>query len=97
SPPDGYTLLIAPVSFTITPHITRTPTFEPVNDVATIDLVADVPCVMVVPASLPVNTVKEFVDLAKNAPEKLSYASVGAGTTQHLGAELFKQQATIDM
>ena len=97
SPPDGYTLLIAPVSFTITPHLTRTPTFDPLNDYAPINLVADVPFVMVVPASLPVRTVKEFVDFAKKSPEKLSYASVGAGTPQHLGAELFKMQAGIDM
>ncbi len=97
SPPDGYTLLIVPVSFTITPHLTKTPTFDPLNDYAPINLVADVPFVMVVPASLPVHTVKEFVDYAKKSPEKLSYASVGAGTPQHLGPELFKMKAGIDM
>jgi tripartite-type tricarboxylate transporter receptor subunit TctC len=97
SPPDGYTLLIAPVSFTMTPHLTRMPTFDPINDYAPINLVADVPFVMVVPASLPVHTVKEFVDFAKNSSSKLSYASVGVGTPQHLGAELFKLQAKIDM
>ncbi|AMN39515.1 Bug family tripartite tricarboxylate transporter substrate binding protein [Rhodoplanes sp. Z2-YC6860] len=97
SPPDGYTLLIAPVSFTITPHLTRTPTFDPVHDFAPINLVADVPFVMVVPSSLPVHTVKEFVELAKSSPSKLSYASVGAGTPQHLGPELFKLKAGIDM
>jgi tripartite-type tricarboxylate transporter receptor subunit TctC len=97
SPPDGYTLLIAPVSFVMTPHLTRTPTFDPINDYAPINLVADVPFVMVVSASLPVRTVKEFVELAKNSSSKLSYASVGVGTPQHLGAELFKLQAQIDM
>ena len=97
SPPDGYTLLIAPVSFTMTPHLTRTPTFDPINDYAPINLVADVPFVMVVPAELPARTVKEFVELAKSSPNKLSYASVGAGTPQHLGAELFKLRAQIDM
>jgi tripartite-type tricarboxylate transporter receptor subunit TctC len=81
----------------MTPHLTRTPTFDPINDYAPINLVADVPFVMVVPASLPVHTVKEFVDFAKNSSNKLSYASVGAGTPQHLGAELFKMQAKIDM
>ncbi len=97
SSPDGYTLLIAPVSFTMTPHLTKTPTFDPINDFAPINLVADVPFVMVVPASLPAHTVKEFVELARNSPSKLSYASVGVGTPQHLGAELFKLQAKIDM
>ena len=97
SPPDGYTLLIAPVSFTMTPHLSRTPTFHPINDYAPINLVADVPFVMVVPAALPARTVKELVELAKNSPDKLSYASVGVGTPQHLGAELFKLQAKVDM
>ena len=97
SPPDGYILLIAPVSFTITPHLTRTPTFHPVNDYAPINLVADVPFVMVVPASLPAHTVKEFAELARNSPDKLSYASVGVGTPQQLGAELFKLQAKVNM
>src|ERR1051326_29250 len=97
SPPDGYTLLIAPVSFTMTPHLTKTPTFDPIHDYAPINLVADVPFVMVVPASLPARTVKEFVEIAKNSPSKLSYASVGVGTPQHLGAELFKLRAGIDM
>jgi tripartite-type tricarboxylate transporter receptor subunit TctC len=97
SPPDGYTLLVAPVSFTITPHLSRTPTFHPVNDYAPINLVADVPFVMVVPASLPVRTVKELAELARNSPDRLSYASVGVGTPQQLGAELFKQRAKIDM
>jgi len=97
SPPDGYTLLIAPVSFTMTPHLSRTPTFDPVNDYAPINLVADVPFVMVVPASLPARTLKEFAELARTSPDKLSYASVGVGTPQHLGAELFKLRAGIDM
>jgi tripartite-type tricarboxylate transporter receptor subunit TctC len=85
------------VSFTITPHLSRNPTFDPVNDYAPINLVADVPFVMVVPASVPARTVKEFAELARTTPDKLSYASVGVGTPQHLGAELFKLQAKVDM
>ena len=49
SPPDGYLLLIAPVSFTITPHMSRNPVFNPLTDYAPINMVADVPFVMVVP------------------------------------------------
>ena len=85
------------MSFTITPHLTRTPTFDPIKDYAPINLVADVPFVMVAPAELPARTVKEFVELAKTSPGKLSYASVGVGTPQHLGAELFKLRAGIDL
>jgi len=97
SPPDGYTLLIAPASFTIGPHLSRNPVYHPVKDFAPIILMADVPFVMVVPATLPVRTVKEFVDRAKVSAKKLSYASVGAGTPQHLGGELFKLQAGVDL
>jgi tripartite-type tricarboxylate transporter receptor subunit TctC len=97
SPADGHTMLVAPASFTIGPHLTKTPLYHPVNDFAPIILVADVPFVMVVPAALPARNLKEFIELAKNAPNRLSYASVGAGTPQHLGAELFKLQAGVDL
>ena len=97
SPPDGYLQLIAPVSFTITPHMSRSPGFNPLTDYAPINMVADVPFVMVVPSSVPARTVKEFIALAKAAPGQMSYASVGVGTPQHLGAELFKMHAGVDL
>jgi tripartite-type tricarboxylate transporter receptor subunit TctC len=52
---------------------------------------------MVVPSSLPVKTVKEFIELAKNSPNKLTFGSVGVGTPQHLGGELFKMNAGVDL
>lgn len=97
SPPDGYLLLIAPVSFTMTPHLSRNPAFNPLNDYAPINMVVDVPFVMVVPPSVPARTVKEFIALAKAAPGQMSYASVGVGTPQHLGGELFKLRAGVDL
>ena len=66
SPPDGHVLLMAPA--TAGPHLSRNPLYNPITDFAPINLVAEVPFVMVVPASLPVRTVKEFVELAKNSP-----------------------------
>ena len=97
STPDGHLLLIAPVSFTITPHMTRNPTFNPIADYAPINMVADVPFIMVVHPSVPARTVKEFVALTKASPGKMSYASVGVGTPQHLGGELFKLNAGVDL
>jgi tripartite-type tricarboxylate transporter receptor subunit TctC len=97
SPPDGHTMLIAPASFTIGPHLSRNPVYHPVADFAPINLVADVPFVMVVPASLPVRTVNDFIELAKKSPDKLSFGSVGVGTPQHLGGELFKVHAGVDL
>ena len=52
---------------------------------------------MVVPPTLPVKTVKEFIELAKNSPNKLTFGSVGVGTPQHLGGELFKMHAGVDL
>jgi len=112
SPPDGHLMLIAPASFTMGPHLSLNPVYDPVTDFAPINLVADVPFVMVVPASLkgvslhgvspsgasvPVRTVKDFVELAKHSPGKLSFGSVGLGTPQHLGGELFKMHAAVDL
>jgi tripartite-type tricarboxylate transporter receptor subunit TctC len=97
APPDGYLMLVAPASFTMGPHLSRNPLYNPVTDFAPINLVADVPFVMVVPASLPVHTVKEFIALAKASPNKLTFGSVGVGTPQHLGGELFKMHAGVDL
>jgi tripartite-type tricarboxylate transporter receptor subunit TctC len=97
SPPDGHVMLIAPASFTMGPHLSRNPVYNPVTDFAPINLVADVPFVMVVPASLPVRTVQEFIALARSSPNRLSFGSVGVGTPQHLGGELFKMRAGVDL
>ena len=58
SPPDGYLMLITPASFTMGPHLSRNPLYNPVTEFAPINLVADVPFVMVVPPTLPVQTVQ---------------------------------------
>jgi tripartite-type tricarboxylate transporter receptor subunit TctC len=97
SPPDGYVMLITPASFTMGPHLSRNPLYNPVTEFAPIDLVADVPFVMVVPPTLPVKSVQEFVALAKATPNKLTFGSVGVGTPQHLGGELFKMHAGVDL
>jgi len=95
SAPDGYTLLMA----TVGTHSINLPLFEankqklpyhPLNDFAAITNVAAVPNVMVVPAALPVNTVQEFIELARREPGKLNMASSGNGTSIHLTGELFK-------
>ena len=97
APPDGYTLMVVPASFTMVPHLSRNPGFNPLTDYAPINLLIDVPFVMVVPSEVPARTVQEFIALAKASPGKLTYASVGVGTPQHLGAELFKMNAGVDL
>ena len=83
SPPDGHTLMIAPASFTMGPHLSKKPLYHPVKEFAAINLVADVPFVMVVPASLPVKSVKEFIALAKKLAEE---ADVRLGRPGHAAA-----------
>jgi tripartite-type tricarboxylate transporter receptor subunit TctC len=97
SPPDGHTMMIAPASFTMGPHLSRNPVYNPITEFAPVILVADVPFVLVVPSSLPVHSLKELIELAKSAQNKLTFGSVGLGTPQHLGGELFKMSAGVDM
>jgi tripartite-type tricarboxylate transporter receptor subunit TctC len=79
------------------PHLSKKPVYHPVNDYAAITMMADVPFVMVVPSKLPVKSVQEFIALARKSKEKLSFASVGLGTPQHLAGELFKMHARVDL
>jgi tripartite-type tricarboxylate transporter receptor subunit TctC len=97
APPDGHLLMIAPASFTMGPHLSRNPGYNPITEFAAVNLVADVPFVMVVPPTLPVQNLKEFIELAKKMPNKLTFGSVGVGTPQHLGGELFKMHAGVDL
>lgn len=92
---DGYTLLMGTVGTQAinlplyAQNNNRLP-YHPLNDFAPITDVAAVPNVMVVPASLPVNNVKEFIALARSRPGGLNMASSGNGTSIHLTGELFK-------
>jgi tripartite-type tricarboxylate transporter receptor subunit TctC len=96
--PDGYTLLMAP-SPTLAVAITiyRTLSYDPVADFVPLALVAQTPFVLVVNPSLPVHTVAELIELAKEEPGRLSFGSAGPGTPHHLYAELFKSMTGIEM
>jgi tripartite-type tricarboxylate transporter receptor subunit TctC len=71
--------------------------YDPVADFAGVSMLAASPLVMVVPASLPVTNVKEFVELAKRKPDAINFASVGNGNPLHLAGELFKVATGIEM
>jgi len=95
SPNDGYTLLMGTVgtqsiNLALYAQSGNKLPYHPLNDFAPITNVAAVPNVMVVPASLPVTNVKEFIALAKSRPGGLNMASSGNGTSIHLTGELFK-------
>jgi tripartite-type tricarboxylate transporter receptor subunit TctC len=99
SAPDGYTILMAPVSpmaINVTLYANKM-AFNPEKDFAPVTLVAKVPLVLVVHPSVPAKTLTELIALAKSKPGKLNYGSAGNGSSNHLVGEMFKTAAGIDM
>ena len=94
--PDGYTLLMGSTTvISVNPALRKLP-YEP-TDFSPITMVAFVPHVLVIPAEVPANNLKEFVAWVKTQPGKVSYASAGPGTPHHIAGEMFKAMAGIDM
>jgi tripartite-type tricarboxylate transporter receptor subunit TctC len=94
SAPDGYTLLLVAGSYTVNPSLYKL-SFDPVNDVTPIIQLSQGPFVVAVHPSVPANSLKELIQLARRQPDKLSYASAGAGSITHLASELFLDMAKI--
>jgi tripartite-type tricarboxylate transporter receptor subunit TctC len=95
--PDGSVLLLGAIGpLSIAPHLSRL-TYDPQKDLAPLTMGAVFPNVLVVPPSLGVKTVAEFVELARKKPRSLDYASTGAGSAAHLAGELFNSRAGIDV
>lgn len=98
APADGYTLLLSssgPIA--IAPNLNKNVGYDPRKDFTPIMNVAGVAQALVVPANSKFKTVQELIAGAKSSPGKLNYGSGGAGSTQHLTMELFKQRAGISM
>jgi tripartite-type tricarboxylate transporter receptor subunit TctC len=87
--PDGYTLFYGSSGpMGILPKLLKNISYDPVKNFAPIAAVAVSPLVLLVPPGKPYKTFKEFADYAKKNPDKLTFSSVGIGSTQHLGGEL---------
>ena len=96
--PDGYTLLMCTVSSCATNvSLHKSLPYDPVRDFAPVTLVATQNLMLVVNPSIPANSVKELIALAKASPGKYSFASAGNGTGSHLSGELFKLMAGINI
>ncbi|HWI79938.1 MAG TPA: tripartite tricarboxylate transporter substrate binding protein [Ramlibacter sp.] len=96
--PDGYTLLIGSMStHAMNPALMPNMPFKGADDFTPIALVANVINTMVINPSVPANNLQEFIAYAKAHPGKLAYASAGAGSTNHLSAEMFDKAAGIKM
>ncbi|SPA54674.1 tripartite tricarboxylate transporter substrate binding protein [Cupriavidus taiwanensis] len=95
--PDGYTLLLDATAHSVNPSLQARLPYDTVKDFAPISLVVLVPNLLVVPPDSPFKSPKDIVNAAKAKPGKLTYASAGPGTAQHLAAELFGQQSGLNL
>jgi tripartite-type tricarboxylate transporter receptor subunit TctC len=97
SPPDGYTLLMISATQTTTETLVPTKSYKLLRDFVPVASLLNSELVMVVHPSVPVNTVKDFIALAKSKPGALNYASSGVGSNYHMAGELFKNLTGTDI
>ncbi len=96
--PDGYTILLSGSSpLVINPGLMEKPAFDTVRDLAPVTLICTIPNLLVIHPSVAAKSVEEFVALAKARPGQFTFASSGSGTATHLGGELFKSRAGVDI
>jgi len=96
--PDGYTILLSTNStHVIGPILNPAIGYDPLRSFTPIVFLAQSPSIMIVPVSLPVKTVREFIDYAKKNPGRLNFGSAGVGGIPHLSGERFKAIAGIQM
>ncbi|HYE70138.1 MAG TPA: tripartite tricarboxylate transporter substrate binding protein [Aquabacterium sp.] len=92
SPPDGYTLMVASIGvYAINAGLYTKLAYDPLKDFAPVSVLVSTPNVLVVPANSRFNSARELAEFMKKNPGKLSYASSGTGSSDHLTAELFKK------
>jgi tripartite-type tricarboxylate transporter receptor subunit TctC len=96
SDPDGHTLLVISSAYSINTSLYKLP-YDPVKAFAPIAKVGTGPNVFAVHPGVAVNSVKEFIALAKEKPGQLNFAAAGVGSFQHLGSELFKSLTGVDV
>ena len=95
--PDGYTLLVGGSTLWTLPLLQKKPLWDPLKDFAPISLVAVTPSILAITPSSPIKSVKELIDLAKAKPGSFNYSASGIGSASHLGAELFKYMAGVNI
>jgi tripartite-type tricarboxylate transporter receptor subunit TctC len=97
APADGYTLLMGTsAAHVVTPMATNVP-YDGLKSFEFIGIICNVPNILTVHPSVKVDNLKEFVAMAKSKPNLFSYASAGMGSSPHIGAEMFKFKAAVEM
>lgn len=97
APADGHTMLLMANSFTINPNIHTKLPYDPAKDFAPVTMLVKSPQVFAVNAALGVKSLAEFSALVKSRPGKMSLATVGPATTQHIASEMLKGVMKLDM
>lgn len=97
SAPDGHTIGLVVTSHVINPSLRKNMPFDTLKDLSGVTMLATSPVLISATPSLPASNLQELIALAKKQPGKLTYASPGSGSSMHLGGELLKTQAGIDM
>ena len=95
--PDGYTLLLISASFVYNPALYKHLPYDQATAFEPVAMLGSGPLALLVTPSLPVNTVKDLIALARQKPGQLNYATAGIGSLIHLASELFRIQAKVDM
>lgn len=96
--PDGYTLLLGTQStMVVAPGMYPNLKFDPIKDFVPVSLIASVPLALVVNPSLPLNSVQDIIQYARDKKGDLTYASSGLGGPQHVSMELFDAMAEVRM
>jgi len=94
---DGHTLLVVANTVFTYPYLSSKVNYKPTQDFLPVAELARGPGMFVINSNLPYKNLKEFVDVAKNNPTQLSYASGGVGTTSHLPMEMFQQESGLEL
>ncbi|MGZ5162094.1 MAG: Bug family tripartite tricarboxylate transporter substrate binding protein [Burkholderiales bacterium] len=98
SAPDGYTMMVTtPGIIAVNPSLYSKIPFDTIRDFAGVTNAATTANIMIVHPSLPVKTVKDLIQIARARPGELSYASAGNGSASHLGTEIFKSMAKVNI
>ncbi|MDP1717465.1 MAG: tripartite tricarboxylate transporter substrate-binding protein, partial [Burkholderiales bacterium] len=90
APGDGYTVLFANSSLSISPAIYKKLSYDPVRDLTAISMASSYPFALVAHPALPVKSVKDLVALARSKPNSLDYSSAGTGTMSHMAMEMLR-------
>jgi tripartite-type tricarboxylate transporter receptor subunit TctC len=97
SEPTGHVFGLASIALAVNPSLYKAMPFDPQRDLAPLTLALETPNIVIVPAPSAIRSVSDLVAAAKAKPGGLSYASAGSGSSLHLAAELFCQQAGVTM